>query len=191
MRLPRLRFTLVTAMFAVAGVANLLAIALVCKRAFAPSHSVISLTLGAIDGDAETLAREIVSPAVIDEVILRPRFRGHDLDALPSFGSGTDQREELRRLLSVEPSPSTMTLRISMPFSRTHKEGIILEVVATACVKILGPGRVAVLGEREVESTRTPYYDTMIICVLPWVWFNLLNILYWKRRASAKAASLG
>jgi hypothetical protein len=188
MRLPRVQFTLRTAMFSLAGVAILL----VLPGAFyhRPSDFEVFLILEAVDGDAGGLARDLVSPSVLEEVIFRPTYKGRPWGALlPSLDQATDPREELLRLVTVEASPSTRTVRISMIDSQSGQEGITLTALGEACVRVLGARRVAVLGDLDVFSKRSLFQGPLTL-MLPVLWAYLLTRSLRSKRRAEKAEQL-
>jgi hypothetical protein len=77
-----------------------------------------------------------------------------------------------------------------MTLSSSRHEGTIVTILGEACARVLGPGRVAVLGDLDVSSKRSVFNDR-ILPLLPALWFYFLLQPYWSRRGAAEAERRG
>ena len=118
------RFTLGTAAFLVAGIGFLLAD---FTSEINRNRRVSSVEVRVADEHAAALAREILSPAVIDKALKR------SLSTLPRFAEAADPRAELQRSLSVQLSPESHSIRISMASTPHHDELIIFNELMRSC----------------------------------------------------------
>jgi hypothetical protein len=148
MRLSRVQFSLAGALFAIVFVAVYFA---QIRHILGLGHRVSTVVLEALDGDEESLARELVSPAVLDDALNRPLWKG-SLSRLPRFASTTDPRAALRRSLVVESDPRSHTVRLSIPhgLSSMRESNDILMALSLSAPIVLGKDRVAFRG---IESS--------------------------------------
>lgn len=123
------RFTLGTAAFLVAGIGILLAD---FTRKINQNGAVSSVEIPVADEHAAALAREIVSAAVLDKALKR------GLSTLPRFAEAADPRAALRRSLSVELSPESHSIRLSMRSTLYHDELIIFRAIMRSCAHFPG-----------------------------------------------------
>jgi hypothetical protein len=183
MRLPIVRFNLGMIMFAIAGIAILIVDPIFERHG--PSDYESAVVIKVKDGDADAIAREVLSRAVLDDALHHSIRGDFHLSWMARYRASTDPQAEMRRLITVVASPDTV--RISMLGSDYADDRITVEAVAGACVRAIGPGRVALPGRVELVR-RKSWVDVHLPMVLWLAWISYLS--HWiraRRRASAAA----
>jgi len=138
--LAKKRLTLRMIILAVAGIAIVIAHSL---NDFRLNQLFASVEIRAPGGDIEAIAREILSPSVLDDALNRSSTSsGHIvLVTLPRFRGVSDPQSELRRLLIVDASPKLHALRLSMIPSPQSDERFILNAITESYDRSLGSKR--------------------------------------------------
>jgi hypothetical protein len=158
------RLTLGTAAFLVAGIGILLTD---FTRKINQNGAVCSVEIPVVDEHAAALAREIVSPAVLDEALKRR------LSTLPRFAEATDPRAALQHSLSVQVSPESHSIRISMPSTPYHDALIIFSELVRSCAHFPGVKLGATMRSFRVS---TPWSHALF---LPAVWGCWISGFVW------------
>jgi hypothetical protein len=125
-----------------------------------------TIVLEALDGDEESLAVELVSPAVLDDALNRPLVFGSGLLArLPRFASTTDPGAELRRSLVVESDPRSHTVRLSIRrgVSSAQESHEILLALSVWSPVVLAKHRVAFRGFQNSNGSWAPFEFLLLL----------------------------
>jgi hypothetical protein len=130
-RAEKKRFTLGMAAFAVAAVAILLA---ELMNDLEQGQLTIWIDVEAENGDPAAMARELLSPAVVDDAL------ESGLSALPRFAGRGDAGEALRRAVSVQVPPGSRVVRLSIGSHSSHDELIVFHQLLLSRDKRLGLG---------------------------------------------------
>jgi hypothetical protein len=146
----RRRQSLRTALMAIAGVAVIFGAHELDRRGVQMVVSVVVTPAGA---ETTGFARELVSPAVLDNALSPPPARigsrvypalgRRAVSGLPRLRGATDPRAKLRRLLKLERLRKTRQIRVSLDDTDQHDASRILEELSDAWRTVLGPSRVA------------------------------------------------
>ena len=167
------RFTPGTAAFLVAGIGILLARVIDQRE---QNRHVSSVEIRVADEHAAALAREIVSPAVLDKALKR------GLSTLPRFASAADPRTELRRSLAVQLSPESHSIRISMPSTPYIDQYIIFNELMRSCAHFPGVKPGGTVRNFQVPGPRSHanFLATAWVC-----WIS--GFLWWLIRCGKRA----
>ena len=165
----RKQLTLATVMIVVV----MLAIHMAQVRSiFDMKRSEVSLLILATDGDAEALARDVISPAVLDQALRTTTADPNNIGALvplstvTPFATSSDPRAELRDLLTVDSDRKARTVRLSTVVSGNPLQALLtLSAVQEACERVLGPQRVLVASAPKLSSNNSMFQLVFLMMI--------------------------
>jgi hypothetical protein len=191
MRPPRVQFSLLFVMFMFAWIA-------VCGtrvyQTLGLRRMVSTVVFEAIVGDEKAVARDLVSPAVLNDALSRPLpFRG-SLSKLPRFAGAIDPLARLRGFLMVESDARSHTVQVSIKHgpSAWEESSEILSALGVSLVMVLGKDRVA-MRSHQTSSGYSPFenFFLLILSSLLMICFHIYIRLRRKRRSVSQPSLIG
>lgn len=172
------RFTLRMAVFAIAAIAIFLAD---LAQHFQMGRFVASADVEVADGDAGAMAREILSPAVVDDAL------NGGLASLPRFAGTADPQAELLRSLSVRHDPGSHSIKLSMEEPSSHTDALmIFDKLLQSCA-----GRLGVKPpEFRLDYARAEVPGQTLVLLFAWYLWTLLFFRPFRRRREPAAGTL-
>jgi hypothetical protein len=185
--LPRVRFTLGTALIGITAAAILFGMVAYHMR---PTFHKASIVLIANDHDVDGLAQALFSTEVMESALTTPRPLGPGLIAMPQFRGLDDPVAELRRCLRQERPPDHPDIVVLSTTSTSPTEASeILSAVAASCQRLRGAGHVFV-GSPWTRSIRRDDFFEWYLLFMAAQWLALyIKHRVEKRRAKASLAA--
>lgn len=149
-----------------------------------------SLDVLAYDGDTASLARDLLSPALLDAA-LKTEQREANSQTLPlakhaRFASASDPRAALRGLLTVTTDPASRTVRLSMVAHSISEGHAVLNAIRDATLKVWGPARAAPRRPNMALGTSLSFSSLAILAMVVTSSIGVATSFHMRRRKAGE-----